>query len=74
MAWKRIKEALAVLLIGDGLIGVLEPRRHTALWSAGPRRPYRDAMRKLERNSMLARAAGVGLIGVGFWLVSRQKA
>jgi hypothetical protein len=73
MAWKRIKEVLAVLLIGDGLISVLEPRRHTKLWVSGPK-PYRSAMRPLDRKPILAQGVGVALIGFGFWLASRQKA
>lgn len=73
MAWKRIKETMALLLIGDGIISVLEPRRHTRLWSRGPRM-YANAMRPLERKPLLAQAAGLILIGAGLWLANRQKA
>lgn len=73
MAWKRIKEVLALILIGDGLISVLEPRRHTELWTSGPR-PYRRAMRRLGRRPGTAQAIGVALIGVGLWLAARQRA
>jgi hypothetical protein len=73
MAWKRIKEVLAILLIGDGIISFLQPRRHTRLWSAGPS-PYRQMMRPLRRKPVLAQAVGVALVGAGLWLVTRQKA
>lgn len=72
MAWKRIKEALALILIGDGLISLFEPRRHTQLWTGGPR-PYRQAMRRIERKPALAQTIGVALIGIGFLLATRQR-
>lgn len=73
MAWKRIKEALAVLLIGDGIISVLEPRRHTKLWTGGPR-GYRRAMHGIQDRPLIMQAMGLALIGAGLWLASRQKA
>lgn len=73
MTWKRIKEALALLLIGDGVIAMLEPRRHTRLWSGSPG-TYRKMMRPFERKPLIAQAVGVALIGFGFWIASRQKA
>jgi hypothetical protein len=73
MAWKRIKEAIALLLIGDGIISILEPRRHTKLWVAGPGL-YHRAMSPLKRRPIAAQAVGLALIGVGLWLAQRQKA
>jgi hypothetical protein len=73
MAWKRIKEAMALLLIGDGIIALLEPKRHTRLWSGG-NAAYRSMMRPLKRNPIAAQALGLAMVGVGFWLASRQKA
>ena len=73
MAWKRIKEVMALLLIGDGIISLLEPRRHTKLWVAGPK-PHRLMMRQLGRKPVAAQAVGLALIGAGLWLASRQKA
>lgn len=73
MAWKRIKEVMALLLIGDGIISILEPRRHTKLWARGPV-PYRRAMKPLVKDPVVAQLVGVGLIGLGVWLASRQKA
>jgi len=51
----------------------LEPRRHTKLWAGGSG-AYGKAMEPLERKPVLAQLVGLGLIGVGFWLASRQKA
>jgi hypothetical protein len=33
---KRILELAGLILIGDGLMGLLRPRRHSLLWHFGP--------------------------------------
>ena len=33
---KRLLEPFALILIGDGLMGLLRPRRHSLLWHFGP--------------------------------------
>lgn len=33
---KRIVELAGLILIGDGLMGLLRPRRHSLLWHFGP--------------------------------------
>jgi len=33
---KRLLELFGLLLIGDGLMGLLRPRRHSLLWHFGP--------------------------------------
>lgn len=32
LGWKRAGEMAAVFMIGDGMLGLLQPRRHVALW------------------------------------------
>ena len=73
MIGKRMMELLGLVLIGDGIIGLLQPARHTRLWRKGPK-PYQQTMKVLEQQPALARLVGVGLIGIGYWLVSRQEA
>jgi hypothetical protein len=72
MGWKRIKEVMAVLLIGDGVISILEPKRHSKLWAKGPV-VYRKAMKPFTRDPVVVQLVGLGLVGVGFWLASRQR-
>ena len=36
MITKRILELAGLVLIGDGLMGLLRPRRHSLLWHVGP--------------------------------------
>jgi len=33
---KRLLEFAGLILIGDGLMGLLHPRRHSLLWHVGP--------------------------------------
>ncbi|CAN5234567.1 hypothetical protein BH20ACT9_BH20ACT9_12970 [soil metagenome] len=33
----RTREILAMLMIGDGVVGALVPRRHVQRWQRGPR-------------------------------------
>lgn len=32
LGWKRAGEMAAVFMIGDGMLGLLQPRRHVDLW------------------------------------------
>lgn len=36
MAAKRLREIIAIILIGDGVVGLLDPKRHVGLWRRGP--------------------------------------
>lgn len=33
---RRVVETAALFLIGDGIMGLLKPRRHSRLWHFGP--------------------------------------
>jgi hypothetical protein len=70
---KRLKEILGIVLIGDGLVGLLQSRRHTSLWRGGPK-PYRHMMDELVSRPILSKSVGAALVGIGFWLVSKQRA
>lgn len=68
---KRALETLAMAMIGDGVLAVLEPKRHIGLWYRGP-----DAYKKfmdvfLERPGM-TRAVGAAEAGLGLWVASRM--
>ena len=61
-----------MLLIGDGLLSVLQPRRHCLLWEVGPE-PCRQAIDEFATRPPLARVAGAVEMMAGFWLASRQE-
>lgn len=33
---ERIKEVIAILLVGDGVVALVNPFRHSLLWRSGP--------------------------------------
>jgi len=71
---KLTSETFALFLIGDGVASVLQPRRHAALWRAGPGSPLRGFTTYFERRPRLSMVIGAAEIGVGLWMASRQQA
>ena len=67
----RIKETVAIVTIGDGLIELISPREHSLLWEVGP-----EGVRKLARlsaeNPIYLRLLGAAQIAFGIWLALRQ--
>ena len=63
----RLKELLAMILIGDGALNLIQPRRHTATWSCGPKL-YKNAARKLETHPGITRGLDLALMAMGFLL------
>jgi hypothetical protein len=63
----RWKDLAAMLLIGDGLLGLIEPKRHSAVWECGPE-SYKEFARTLEHKPNVARAIGASFIALGLWL------
>lgn len=69
---KRLVESLAMITIGDGVLGLLQPRRHISLWRSGPR-VWRKTMIPFARRPELTRLFGLAALGVGVWVASRQR-
>ena len=67
----RLKEFAAMISIGDGVLALIAPRNHVALWLLGPKR-----LRKLTlwfaENPTYTRLGGIAEIGLGIWLALRQ--
>jgi hypothetical protein len=68
---KRAKEAMGVLMVGDGLAGTVDPVGHCLLWQRGPRRWTRLVSFFAQRPG-LTRAVAAAEAGAGLWLASRQ--
>ncbi|OAN62276.1 hypothetical protein [Sphingomonas sp. TDK1] len=64
---RRSVEMAAVFMIGDGLLGMLQPRRHVALWRSevaavdGLVRPFADRPGRRRAYGALQIAAGIAL-------------
>lgn len=73
LAYKRAAEMAAVFMIGDGLLGLTQPRRHIGLWRSDVAavdllvRPFADRPGR-------RRAYGLLQLGLGLVLASRLRA
>lgn len=72
IALKRTAEMAAVFMIGDGLLGLLDPDRHVALWRSEVGAV--DALvRPFAGRSSRRRAYGLLQLGAGLLLASRLR-
>ncbi|HVT29509.1 MAG TPA: hypothetical protein VHE81_15945 [Lacipirellulaceae bacterium] len=69
---RRAFECIAISMIGDGLLAVIEPERHILLWRSGPRW-WRKIMQPFVDNPTLTRCVGAAETAFGFWLASAQR-
>lgn len=69
---KRAAEMAATFMIGDGLLGLLQPRRHVALWQerAGG---AQWLVRPFVGRPVLRQAYAVAQIAAGLALAARQR-
>ena len=67
VAVKRTAEMAAVFMIGDGLLGLLQPERHVALWKSDVTavdlliRPFKGRPGRRRAYGLLQLAAGLTL-------------
>ncbi|KQM63679.1 hypothetical protein ASE75_11280 [Sphingomonas sp. Leaf17] len=69
----RITEMAAIFMVGDGLIGLLQPRRHVTLWqerALGTEKLVQPFVGKPGRRRLYALAQ----IAAGLALAARQRA
>lgn len=68
-----ITEFMAIVAIGDGIVGLLFPVRHTSRLAGQGPEPWRRAMRVLTKHPGLTRALGVVETAGGLAWVARQS-
>lgn len=68
---KLFGESFAMMMIGDGLLCLVNPKRHVLLWSRGPQF-WQNAMESFAANPNTTRLAGAAEIAFGIWLATRQ--
>jgi hypothetical protein len=71
MVTRRVKEAIGILVIGDGVVALIAPVRHSRLWQFGPAR-YQRFMRAFIDHPTMTRLSAVSQIALGLWLAFRQ--
>lgn len=67
----RTKEILGIAMLGEGLIGLVFPRKYSRFWSVGPR-SFKDLMNKAAEHPGWMRAICAAEAGLGFWLAAEQ--
>jgi hypothetical protein len=68
---KRLLELAGLILIGDGLMGLLRPRRHSLLWHVGPQLA-KAVTEELADHPQTARAIYAAELAAGVILASLQ--
>ena len=68
---RRLKELLAIGMIGEGIAGFLAPRSYALLWKCGPR-PFQDFVDWFAERPHLTRALCMAETGLGLWLTWRE--
>jgi hypothetical protein len=69
---KLLLDVFGMLLIGDGLLSALHPRRHCRLWEVGPE-PCKQLVDEFVKHPEMARAAGALELLLGVWLATREE-
>ncbi len=68
---RRIVQLVALVMVGDGVVGFFKPRWHSLLWNVGPE-AYRDVMRKFSEEPAAARWIYASEAVIGAWIASQQ--
>jgi hypothetical protein len=68
---KRGLELFGLMMIGEGIVGLLRPRRYSLLWKIGPAW-LRDSMTLLAEHREATRLLCAGEIAAGLWLALRE--
>ena len=72
VALRRTAEMAAIFMIGDGLLGLLQPERHVTLWRSP--RAWADApVRPFAGRPGRRRLYGLAQIAAGLALAARQR-
>lgn len=71
MDYKQVKEIIGLAMLGEGIIGLIAPKKYSLLWEIGPE-PIRDMMEKAAENPETMRLLYAAEAGLGFWLAMRQ--
>jgi hypothetical protein len=66
----RWEDLLAMVLVGDGVLSLMHPRRHSAIWKCGPA-SYRKFAGELEKHPQATRGMGLAFVALGLWIGHR---
>ena len=67
-----VKESLAMIMIGDALVTLVDPQRHCRLWMKG-REKWRQFLSLFVQHPGITRGLALGELGLGMWLAEKQS-
>jgi hypothetical protein len=67
----RAKHFAAMVMIGDGVMALINPERDAKAWKKGPK-PWRNFMHHLSKKPTLTRVIGVAQIAGGIYWALKQ--
>jgi hypothetical protein len=67
---RRIADLVAMLMIGEGVLTIIAPRRHSLLWRFGPK-SFRRVIEAFAEHPALTRLVAAAEAGLGLWLALR---
>jgi hypothetical protein len=71
--FSRWKHFTAMAIIGDGVMGIIHPRRSTKAWHYGPE-PWKNLMQSLEDRPNLTRAISAAQVIAGIlWVLHSSR-
>lgn len=72
IAGRWAKESLAMLMVGDALVTLVDPERHCRLWMKGPE-GWRRFVNVFIEHPGVTRGLALAELGFGVWLAEKQK-
>ena len=68
---KRALEILGLMMIGEGLVGLIRPRRYSLFWNLGPKW-LRETVKTLAEHPEATRLLCACELTTGLWLALRE--
>lgn len=68
----RVRHITAIVLIGDGILALVNPERDALAWRFGPE-PFRTLMGYMAERPAFTRWVGATQIAAGIWLALREE-
>jgi hypothetical protein len=69
---RRLSESAGMLMIGDGVLGMMHPTDHCLLWRGGPDW-WRSTIDWFATHPRATRGVAAAEIAAGMWLARRQE-
>ena len=66
------KESLAMMMVGDAMVTLVDPERHCQLWARGPEQ-WRHFVNMFVKHPLMTRGLALGELAAGVWLAEKQR-